>query len=715
MAVTSDTRHARPANSGRQAGRYVLGDLLGRGGMAEVFAGHSMGDHGFQKPVAIKRLLPELANDTVFVERLIQEAKLLVGWTHGNVVSVIDLARVNEDVFLVMDFVDGPSLRQLLKARGTKTLPLGVASYIVQSAAAGLEFAHVRPGGAIIHADISPSNLLLTTSGEVRVADFGIARREGGAWGIVEGKWAYMAPEQARGEPLSPASDVFALGVVLYELITGAHPFGRQVTAEERERGEISVVPPRIVKPSVPAGLDAICMKALAHDPRERYQRMQHMIDALKNECFTNQWRESASDLAALIVEAAQPGAPSTSGPRTMVTDRPVTLFTRSLIQEQTPARRASSPRPVDNLEARPRRVRGSDSDVSRSEVPSFIARNGGDSGFESSPSSVAETRSIIVDDLIPTTEAPALAARDSEPVISEPPAVVAAPQTPAEAQAAQMATLLAMPQMFQRAPQLPRFGVGPNGFPLGHEELASVHGGTVSSVHSVASVTTPRASKWPLVVLTAAAVAGVIAAIVLQLGPKNVANAAPVPAPTVAVAPPAPKQPEPAGIDLSVKQEPVEVKPVVAQPAAVPTEKAEEMPSVAAIVAEDPPAMPETKVVEKPAKKTKKTAAKSRHAQSVAAPDDESDETLAPKKNAGVDTSEIAILNVSAWPSGFVQVDGGPRVGAPKTLRLKPGKHTIRVFTDDQSKIRTVNLEADTSCRIAVDWDHDSTSETCR
>ena len=114
----------------------------------------------------------------------------------------------------------------------TRGLSLGVASYIVQAAAAGLEFAHARPGGAIIHADISPSNLLLTTSGEVRVADFGIARREGGGHGIVEGKWAYMAPEQARGEPLTPRSDVFALGVVLYELITGAHPFGRQVTAE---------------------------------------------------------------------------------------------------------------------------------------------------------------------------------------------------------------------------------------------------------------------------------------------------------------------------------------------------------------------------------------------------------------------------------------------------------------------------------------------------
>src|SRR4029077_7682836 len=194
------------------------GELLGRGGMAEVFAGHAIGSHGFQKPCAIKRLLPELANDHVFVDRLIEEAKLLVGMTHGNVVSVLDLARDGEDVFLVMEYVDGPSLRQLIKARGSRMLSLGIASYVVQAAAAGLEFAHARPGGAVIHADISPSNLLLTTSGEVRVADFGIARREGRISGTVEGKWAYMAPEQARGEPLTPRSDVFALGVVLYEL-----------------------------------------------------------------------------------------------------------------------------------------------------------------------------------------------------------------------------------------------------------------------------------------------------------------------------------------------------------------------------------------------------------------------------------------------------------------------------------------------------------------
>jgi serine/threonine-protein kinase len=306
--------------------------------MAEVFAGHSVGDHGFQKPVAIKRLLPELANDTVFVDRLIGEAKLLVGLQHGNIVSVLDLAREVDDVFLVMDFVDGPSLRQLIKARGNRGISLGVSSYIIQSAAQGLEFAHARPGGAIIHADISPSNLLLTTSGEVRVADFGIARRENTGEGVVEGKWAYMAPEQARGEALTPRSDVFALGVCFYELLTGQHPFGRSVTADEREREPVRVVPPRVMKPQVPAGLDAICMRSLSHDPRDRYPRMQALIDAIVEERFANGYREGAPDLAQAIRDCVPNG--ELPNPRTMVTERPVTIVTRSLLRELTPARR---------------------------------------------------------------------------------------------------------------------------------------------------------------------------------------------------------------------------------------------------------------------------------------------------------------------------------------------------------------------------------------
>src|SRR5262245_26829203 len=139
-----------------EVGRCVLRDLIGRGETAEVFAGHVNGLHGFQKPVAIKRLLPAVASDRAFVERLIADAKVLVGMHHGNIVGVLDLARDDTDVFIVMEYVDGPSLRRLLDARGSRPLPFGVATYIAQSAAAGLEYAHAQPGGAVVHADVRP-------------------------------------------------------------------------------------------------------------------------------------------------------------------------------------------------------------------------------------------------------------------------------------------------------------------------------------------------------------------------------------------------------------------------------------------------------------------------------------------------------------------------------------------------------------------------------
>ncbi|MGE0546983.1 MAG: serine/threonine-protein kinase [Kofleriaceae bacterium] len=316
---------------GRQVARYVLGELLGRGGTAEVFAGFSVGDQGFRRPVALKRLLPALANDPMFLDRLIGEAKMLVGMQHGNIVSVLDLAREGEDTFLVMDLIDGPSLAQLQQQRQHAAMPYGLASYIVQSAAQGLAFAH---GRMIVHADVSPSNLLLTTSGEVRVADFGVARREGRDPTSVEGKWAYMPPEQVRGAPLTPQADVFALGVVLYELVTGAHPFESHVTRAARESARsLPIMPPRTVRASVPPGLDAICMRALAHDPRQRYVRMQHMIDVLVEERFANHWRDGAGELAALIRETHRHSA-TQEALATMYTARPLTLVTRSLLIE---------------------------------------------------------------------------------------------------------------------------------------------------------------------------------------------------------------------------------------------------------------------------------------------------------------------------------------------------------------------------------------------
>jgi serine/threonine protein kinase len=516
--------------------------------MAEVFAGNSIGAHGFQKPVAIKRLLPELANDEVFVERLIGEAKLLVGMAHGNIVSVLDLARDGDDVIIVMEFVDGPSLRQLMKARGSRGVSLGVATYVVQAAAAGLEFAHNRPGGAVIHADISPSNILLTTSGEVRVADFGIARREGGGGGVVEGKWAYMAPEQARGEALTPRSDVFALGVVLYELLCGEHPLGRQVTAGDRELAPKRIVPPRVVKASIPAGLDAICMKALSYEPHDRYARMQHVIDALVDERFANGYREGANDLAQMIREVMPGTGPAKE--QTQHTARPVTIVTRSLISALN--LRASSPQ----IAADP-------------PVPKL-------------PDSGAQTRAIPVESLPPELRPSApIVARPSTTSIPRPSTSAMhrpegtptpTPELPLGKLKSHMAAQLPLNPL-TAAPQ-PEVVMTPAAYALTPDmlpppELSSVHGGTFGGSH--AGVVAPtRNFRWAAGVLGIAACAGAITAVVTKVGgepdvrpvpwtlfttpifddvarPTTTTQPAPKPAPPppVAVQPPPPAPPQ--------------------------------------------------------------------------------------------------------------------------------------------------------------------------
>jgi len=610
--------------------------------MAEVFAGHSHGSHGFQKPVAIKRLLPELANDHVFVERLIGEAKLLISLQHGNIVSVLDLARDGEDVFLVMEYVDGPSLRQLLKARGTRGLPLAVASYIVQAAAAGLEFAHARPGGAIIHADISPSNILLTTSGEVRVADFGIARREGGGAGVVEGKWAYMAPEQARGEALTPRSDVFALGVVLYELITGQHPLGKQVSAEERDSGPIRIAPPRVVNPSVPAGLDAICMKALSENARDRYARMQQMIDAIVDERFNNAWREGANDLAGIIREIKPGSGPSNAGPRTQVTDRPVTIMTRSLISESAlKKKRASSPRmqsqsqleyssPAPDQAAFPAKDFDSVEATHEVETPSRAARG---SAVIVPPSGA---RTMVVEMPAGLGEMPALPA----PMLAPTPEQIAAAAAQYHRQSSAM---------------------------LGHE-MASVHGGHTFTGSAAIDVRDARSNKWTFVVFGIAALLGVIAAISISVSSESkVAETTPTEK-VEPVAPPANDQPAQETAPAPTVEAPV---PTVEAPAPTPTPTvAQPTEQPAQPVAEQPTEQVATQDKPEPAKSRKGRTAPPAPKQTAKA----GDRVLRLESDGG------AYARVTIAGLGSYEAPGGK-------IRLAPGKYVVKFENRDLGK----------------------------
>jgi serine/threonine protein kinase len=283
--------------------------------MAEVFDGRSLGSHGFEKRVAIKRILPELAGDHTFTSRLVVEAKLAVAMQHANIVQALDLVRDGHDVFLVMEFINGPTLRRLLQERyaaGIGPLPLGLSTFVLHEAAAGLDYAHTQPGGAVIHADISPSNLLISRAGEVKLADFGIARREGIAR-AAEGKWGYMAPEQERGEPLSPRADLYALGVVFYELLTGVHPFSSR--SARNPRSAEPLIAPHLVRPDLPRPLSELCCQMLAPQVADRPASARQVTDRLAELRYLAGWREGRSELAdaiaKLVPEAAQQPASS--------------------------------------------------------------------------------------------------------------------------------------------------------------------------------------------------------------------------------------------------------------------------------------------------------------------------------------------------------------------------------------------------------------------
>ncbi|HET9619883.1 MAG TPA: serine/threonine-protein kinase, partial [Kofleriaceae bacterium] len=697
---------------------YVLGDLLGRGGMAEVFAGHSVGDHGFQKPVAIKRLLPELAHDEVFVERLIEEAKLLVGMQHGQIVSVLDLARDGDDVFLVMEFVDGPSLRQLIKARGARGLSLGIATYIVQMAAAGLEFAHSRAGGAIIHADISPSNLLLTTSGEVRVADFGIARREGLGQGVVEGKWAYMAPEQARGESLTPSSDVFALGVVLYELLTGQHPFGRAVSASQRDE-QMRVTPPRKIKPGIPAGLDAICMRALAHDRRDRYPRMQALIDDLVEERFANGYREGASDLAAAIREVAPRPDPVAAQPRTMHTERPITLMTRSLIQEATPiGRPAPRPRPSSPAprlssaaigggvppprDAFPMQPTVGVQAIERLELPDRVG---------SQPviqPSLAVSGSLASDDELPSESFPAGEVSDE---FDDAAALAATEAREVDQGALAAAARAAAVAMFQQMPAalradgtpMPPFRFHPSMIAPPRaphdldEELASVvGGGHTMTARGLAVAVEERSNRWAYAILAVAALIGMVAAVAFQLRSdhdRTDERAQPI-AVAAPLAPAAPPPPAPAPEPAPTITDEVTLPPTI-QPGAEPAAP-EAAPAAEAAPAPAPEAAPAAEAAPAPAPEAPPAPAP------APAP-------KKPRRRAVVaDKAESGILQVDSAPWSWVTV-GDATKETPDKFYLAPGTYLVQFHNQENGLVKTerVTIEAGKLKRLNERMDH--------
>ena len=251
------------------SGRYELTHLVARGGMAQVYRAM---DRQLDRPVALKVLFPELSVDKTFVERFRREAQAAANLSHPNIVPVFDWGEDDGTYFIVMEFVDGRPLSAVL--RDPQRLPPGQIAQIGASVAAALAFAH-RHG--VVHRDVKPGNVLITPEGEVKVTDFGIARAVNTEesltqTGAVMGTAAYFSPEQAEGKGVDARSDIYSLGVVLYEMAVGRPPFsGDSPVAVASKHVRDAPMTPREVNPAVPAALEAVIMKAMAKNPDARY------------------------------------------------------------------------------------------------------------------------------------------------------------------------------------------------------------------------------------------------------------------------------------------------------------------------------------------------------------------------------------------------------------------------------------------------------------
>jgi serine/threonine protein kinase len=265
-------------------GPYRLMKKIAVGGMAEVFKAKRTGVEGFEKVVAVKRILPHLSDNKEFVDMFIDEAKMVAGLTHTNIVQISDLGKLEKSYYIAMEYVHGRDLRSILrraKDRGLR-LPLDLTVLIVSKVCSALEFAHRKKDERgrpmlIVHRDISPQNILISFEGEVKLTDFGIAKAATKARitdaGALRGKLLYMSPEQAWGKPMDRRSDLFSLGIVFYEMVTDQKPFlgSSEMSILEMVR-ECRVAPPSDVNPRIPEKLEKVVMTALERDPDHRYQ-----------------------------------------------------------------------------------------------------------------------------------------------------------------------------------------------------------------------------------------------------------------------------------------------------------------------------------------------------------------------------------------------------------------------------------------------------------
>ena len=295
-------------------GQYEILERIASGGMAELYKAKRTGVEGFQKIVAIKKILPHLADDEEFVTMFADEAKLAAQLNHPNIIHIYDLGKIQAGgYFIAMEYVDGRDLRAIQQGGGDMGVPLPVplAVYVASKVAAALDYAHRRRDAEghelnIVHRDVSPQNILISYEGDIKLCDFGIAKAASKASktqsGALKGKIQYMSPEQAWGKPIDRRSDLFSLGVVLHELLTGERLFRGDTDINILEKVRVAeVAPPSRTNPEVPQNLDAVVLKALAREPDDRYANASDLLRDLDSVLYSYTPAPGSADVAIYL------------------------------------------------------------------------------------------------------------------------------------------------------------------------------------------------------------------------------------------------------------------------------------------------------------------------------------------------------------------------------------------------------------------------------
>ena len=297
--------------------RYVVLEHLSEGGMGAIYVGKKLGAGGFEMEVVLKQLLPEFTQQEEFIDLFLREAKLSATLDHANIVHTIDLVTAGGEYFIVMEYLPGGDLRTLLKRakrRGKRFSP-AAAIYICREVLSALAYAHVKRDFdgqplKLIHRDVSPSNILVSYAGEVKLTDFGIAKAatHNSLFYKVKGKIGYMSPEQAKSETLDSRSDLYSLAVCFYEILTGERLFvhaGLTTSADEIYSQPVPLVSKKV--PGLTPDLDAVVQKALAIDPAKRYQTAGEFNEALSRCAHRNGLLVSAPELSQELLEKCGP------------------------------------------------------------------------------------------------------------------------------------------------------------------------------------------------------------------------------------------------------------------------------------------------------------------------------------------------------------------------------------------------------------------------